>query len=78
MLVEVTFTLQLNYQRLLDLAENDRAIVVSHRDSDLRYKPNKEIEFIEDKFSMTRYTDSLARYLKFQHNNNQFYLNFMV
>jgi hypothetical protein len=49
----------------LDLAENDRAIVVSHRDSDLRYKPNKEIEFIEDKFSMTRYTDSLARYLKF-------------
>lgn len=49
----------------MDLAENDRAIVVSHRESDLRYKMNKDVEFIDDKFSMARYTDSLARYLKF-------------
>jgi hypothetical protein len=47
------------------LAENDKAIVVSHKESDLRYKINKEMEFVEDKFSMTRYTDSLSRYLKF-------------
>ena len=39
-------------ERLLNLAENDRAVVISHRESDLRFKITKDVELIEDKFTL--------------------------
>ena len=47
------------------MAENERAIVITHRESDLRFKMSKEVEFVEDKFTLQRYTYSLSRFLKF-------------
>jgi hypothetical protein len=45
-------------ERLLDLAENERAIVISHRESDLRLKPDKDSDLADDGFQLARYTNS--------------------
>jgi hypothetical protein len=52
-------------ERLLDLAENDRAIVLAHRDSELRFKLTKEAEFTDDPFIMATYQDGFKRFIKF-------------
>jgi hypothetical protein len=46
-------------ERLLDLAENEQAIVITHRETDLRFKQTREIDLAEDKFTMANYTNSL-------------------
>jgi hypothetical protein len=39
--------------------------VITHRETDLRFKLTRDVEMAEDKFTMTRYTNSHSRYLKF-------------
>jgi len=39
------------HERLLDMAENDKAIIISHKETELRYKVQpRDTEFSDDKF----------------------------